>query len=69
MRKNLTPFPSLSTGGSELAETTPLADDVIYLAAPEPFGNAAVWFKDFGRPKDEVISELLNEISISSVGP
>jgi putative phosphoribosyl transferase len=52
-----------------LAVTAPLADDVIYLGAPEPFGNAGVWFRDFGRPKDEAISGLLNEISISSVGP
>ena len=37
----------------------PLADELIYLAAPEPFGNAGVWYKDFGRMADEAISQLL----------
>jgi putative phosphoribosyl transferase len=35
------------------------ADEFRYLAAPEPFGNAGVWYKDFGRQEDEAISELL----------
>jgi putative phosphoribosyl transferase len=36
-----------------------LADEFIYLAAPEPFGNAGVWYKDFRRQADDAISELL----------
>jgi len=47
----------------------PLVDEFIYLMAPEPFGNAGVWFKDFGRPRDEAISESLDECAISSVAP
>jgi putative phosphoribosyl transferase len=37
----------------------PLADKLIYLAAPEPFGNAGVWYKDFRRMPDDDISRLL----------
>jgi len=37
----------------------PLADELIYLAAPEPFGNAGVWYKDFRRMPDDDISRLL----------
>jgi putative phosphoribosyl transferase len=37
----------------------PLADELIYLAVPEPFGNAGVWYKDFGRMADDAISQLL----------
>lgn len=51
------------------AQIEPLVDELIYLMEPEPFGNAGVWFKDFGRPKDEAISDLLDECSISSVVP
>jgi predicted phosphoribosyltransferase len=36
-----------------------LADEFRYLAAPEPFGNAGVWYKDFRRQADDAISELL----------
>ena len=35
------------------------ADDLIYLATPEPFGNAGVWYKDFRRQEDDAISQLL----------
>jgi putative phosphoribosyl transferase len=37
----------------------PLADELVYLAAPEPFGNAGVWYKDFRRMADDAISQLL----------
>ena len=37
----------------------PLADELIYLAAPEPFGNAGVWYKDFRRMADDEISRFL----------
>jgi len=36
-----------------------LADEFIYLVAPEPFGNAGVWYKDFRRQADDAISVLL----------
>jgi putative phosphoribosyl transferase len=51
------------------AKIEPLVDELIYLLAPEPFGNAGVWFKDFGRPKDEDINGLLDECTISSTVP
>lgn len=57
------------TSNNGRSQIEPLVDEFICLMEPEPFGNAGVWFKDFGRPKDEAISELLDECSISSVGP
>jgi putative phosphoribosyl transferase len=49
--------PVTSDDGRQLVE--PLADQLIYLAAPEPFGNAGVWYKDFRRMADDAISQLL----------
>jgi predicted phosphoribosyltransferase len=49
--------PVTSLDGCRVVES--LADDLIYLAAPEPFGNAGVWYKDFSRTPDESMSELL----------
>ena len=57
------------TSSEGRAQIEPLVDEFIYLMEPEPFGNAGVWFKDFGRPQDEAISELLDKCSISSLGP
>lgn len=37
-----------------------MADELICLAWPKPFGNAGVWYADFGRPGDNEISKLLN---------
>lgn len=51
------------------AKIEPSVDELIYLMAPDPFGNAGVWFKDFGRPKDEAVNALLDECAISSTGP
>lgn len=46
---------------SELASATiaKLADELVCLAWPEPFGNAAVWYTDFSRPGDDTVGELL----------
>jgi len=49
--------PVTSDYGRRVVE--PLADKLIYLAAPEPFGNAGVWYKDFRRMADEAISQYL----------
>lgn len=49
--------PVTSLDGRRITEA--LADEFIYLAAPEPFGNAGVWYKDFGRPADISIREFL----------
>lgn len=49
--------PVTSDEGRQIAET--IADEFIYLAAPEPFGNAGVWYKDFSRLADDRISEVL----------
>lgn len=49
--------PVTSRDGLLIAED--LADEFIYLAAPEPFGNAGVWYKDFSRLADDCISKVL----------
>lgn len=51
--------PVTSDDGRRVVEA--LADDLIYLAAPEPFGNVGVWYRDFGRPADNSISRLLSD--------
>ena len=50
--------PVTSLDGRQVIE--PLADEFIYLAAPDPFGNAGVWYKDFGRLPDDRISQVLS---------
>ena len=49
--------PVTSVDGRRVVEA--LADDFIYLAAPEPFGNAGMFYRDFRRLADESISEFL----------
>lgn len=49
--------PVTSLDGRQRVEA--LADDFIYLAAPEPFGNAGVWYKDFRRFDDDAIGQHL----------
>jgi putative phosphoribosyl transferase len=49
--------PVTSLDGRRIVEA--LADDLIYLAAPEPFGNAGMWYKDFSRLADEAITQVL----------
>jgi predicted phosphoribosyltransferase len=49
--------PVTSEDGRRLVES--LVDELIYLSAPEPFGNAGVWYKDFRRMSDDAISGLL----------
>ncbi|MCA1635790.1 MAG: phosphoribosyltransferase, partial [Acidobacteria bacterium] len=38
-----------------------VADELICLAWPEPFGHVGVWYKDFARPGEEEIREALEE--------
>ena len=49
--------PVTSNDGRLVVE--PLVDELLYLAVPEPFGNAGVWYKDFSRPADDAVSQLL----------
>jgi len=49
--------PVTSMDGRQVVEA--LADEFIYLAAPELFGNAGVWYRDFRRLADDSISQLL----------
>ncbi len=49
--------PVTSLDGRRVIEA--LADEFIYLAAPEPFGNAGMWYRNFRRLADDSISQLL----------
>jgi len=49
--------PVTSLDGRRVIEA--IADEFIYLAAPEPFGNAGTWYRDFRRLADDSISQLL----------
>jgi predicted phosphoribosyltransferase len=37
-----------------------IADEIVCLAWPQPFGNAGVWYADFTRPNDNEVNELLD---------
>lgn len=37
-----------------------VADELVCLATPEPFGNVALWYTDFSRPGDESVGDLLD---------
>ena len=50
--------PVASREGYGLIES--LADQVVCLAQPEPFGNAGMWYEDFSRPEDKDMHELLD---------
>ena len=39
-----------------------LADQVVCLAQPEPFGNAGMWYEDFSRPEDKDMHKLFDPI-------
>lgn len=41
-----------------------LADQVVCLAQPEPFGNAGMWYEDFSRPEDKDMHELLDPFRV-----
>lgn len=59
--------PVTSLEGRRVVEA--LADEFIYLAAPEPFGNAGVWYRDFRRLADDSISQLLRPGAYVAVTP
>ena len=50
--------PVASREGHVLVQS--LADEVVCLAQPEPFGNAGMWYEDFSRPEDKDTHELLD---------
>lgn len=37
------------------------ADKFIWLASPQPFGHTGLWYKDFTRPEDDTVGELLED--------
>jgi predicted phosphoribosyltransferase len=53
--------PVTSAEGRAIVEA--LADEFICIAEPEPFGNAGMWYRDFRRPGDESISQLLTSVN------
>jgi putative phosphoribosyl transferase len=52
--------PVASREGYSLIES--LADQVVCLAQPEPFGHAGMWYEDFSRPEDKDLHELLDPV-------
>jgi putative phosphoribosyl transferase len=36
-----------------------LADELIFLCSPRPFGHVGLWYADFNRPADDRVGELL----------
>ena len=42
------------------AAVAPLFDELIYLGMPDQFINTGYWFRDFTRPADEQIGDLLD---------
>jgi predicted phosphoribosyltransferase len=38
---------------------TAIADELVCLAEPQPFGHVGLWYADFSRPGDEGVAELL----------
>lgn len=46
-----------SLGATSIVRTE--ADEFVCLGYPRPFGNVAVWYKDFTRPGDDQIAALL----------
>jgi putative phosphoribosyl transferase len=44
-----------------LAAVGAAADELVYLAAPEPFVHVGRWYADFARPADEEIRAMLEE--------
>ena len=50
--------PVASSEGYALIES--LADQIVCLAQPEPFGHAGMWYEDFSRPEDKDMHELFN---------
>lgn len=50
--------PAASVGGA--ATVAALVDEFVCLVQPNPFGNVAVWYKDFGRPDDDGVGELVS---------
>ena len=41
------------------AAITGMPDELVCLARPEPFINAAAWYTDFSRPGDDSVGEML----------
>jgi putative phosphoribosyl transferase len=40
-------------------EVAGLADELVCLAEPEPFGHVGLWYADFSRPGDDRVGDLL----------
>lgn len=52
-----------------IARLQPLADDLVYLSAPEPFHAVGEFFTDFREVKDEEVLRILRGISPPRQGP
>ena len=48
------------------SKVAPLADELICLAQPEPFGHVGLFYSDFTRPGDDGVGELLSSFEQSA---
>ncbi len=46
---------------ASLARVSALADEVVCLASPQPFGHVGMWYADFGVPALDQVRELVAE--------
>jgi putative phosphoribosyl transferase len=42
-----------------IAELAKDVDEIVCVAAPEPFNAVSLWYQEFGPTSDEVVTELL----------
>jgi putative phosphoribosyl transferase len=52
--------PVASLGGH--AAIVSLADELVCLARPRPFGHVGLWYKDFTRPGDDRVGDVLEAV-------
>jgi putative phosphoribosyl transferase len=50
--------PVASVGGYEAVAS--MADELVCIFQPRPFGHVGVWYKDFRRPGDDGVGEFVN---------
>lgn len=49
-----------------LASVEAVADDFVYLAAPEPFGHVGLWYEEFTRPSDGEVRAMLEQSEVQA---
>jgi putative phosphoribosyl transferase len=63
-RRIIAAAPVASNGASDMIQK--LADDYVYCHSPPTFGHVGLWYKDFSRPADDRLSELIRDKNSSA---